>query len=144
MHAIRFVAVIVLMVLAIPCLAAEKRGDEAEKEKKAVEAAGAWLALVDQGKYGESWDAAAKYFRDAISKEDWNKAIKSARNPLGAVKSRELKSKEYRTSLPGAPDGEYMVIQYQTSFENKKSAVETITPMLDKDKKWRVSGYFIK
>ncbi len=48
------------------------------------------------------------------------------------------------TSLPGAPDGEYVVIQIQTSFENKKSAVETITPMLDKDGRWRVSGYQIR
>lgn len=48
------------------------------------------------------------------------------------------------TSLPGAPDGKYVVIQYDTSFENKKAAVETVTPMLDKDGKWRVSGYYIK
>ena len=47
-------------------------------------------------------------------------------------------------SLPGAPDGEYVVIQYATTFENKKSAIETITPMLDGDGKWRVSGYYIK
>ncbi len=55
-----------------------------------------------------------------------------------------MKSKQYATSLPGAPDGQYVVIQYKTAFENKKAGVETITPMLDKDKKWRVSGYFIK
>jgi ribosomal protein S17E len=42
------------------------------------------------------------------------------------------------------PDGKYVVIKYDTSFENKKSAVETVTPMLDKDGKWRVAGYFIK
>jgi hypothetical protein len=48
------------------------------------------------------------------------------------------------TSLAGAPDGEYVVIQYETSFENKKSSIETVTPMLDKDGKWRVSGYYVK
>jgi hypothetical protein len=58
--------------------------------------------------------------------------------------SRKLKSKKYTTSLPGAPDGKYVVIQYETSFEHKKSAIETVTPMLDKDGKWRVSGYYIK
>ncbi|HWN92533.1 MAG TPA: DUF4019 domain-containing protein, partial [Verrucomicrobiae bacterium] len=47
-------------------------------------------------------------------------------------------------TLPGAPDGEYVVIQYETAFENKASAVETITPMLDKDGSWRISGYYIK
>ncbi len=46
--------------------------------------------------------------------------------------------------MPGAPDGEYVVIQYDSSFEHKQAAVETVTPMLDKDGKWRVSGYYIK
>ncbi|MBM4320898.1 MAG: DUF4019 domain-containing protein, partial [Deltaproteobacteria bacterium] len=55
----------------------------------------------------------------------------------------KLKSARYQTSLPGAPDGEYVVIQFESSFENKRSAIETITPMLDSGK-WRVSGYFIK
>jgi hypothetical protein len=36
------------------------------------------------------------------------------------------------------------VIQYDSVFANKASAVETITPMLDADGVWRVSGYYIK
>jgi hypothetical protein len=58
--------------------------------------------------------------------------------------SRRVKGAQYATSLPGAPDGEYVVIQYDTSFAHKASAVETITPMRDGDGQWRVSGYFIK
>ena len=126
---------------ALPVLAAEKH-DEAEKQ--ALAAAESWLALVDDGKYGESWDAAAKYLKNAVTKDDFEKSLKAARKPLGKLKSREVKSKDYRTSLPGAPDGEYVVIQFKTAFENKKAAIETITPMLDKDGKWKVSGYFIK
>ena len=30
------------------------------------------------------------------------------------------------------------------AFENKASAVETVTPMLDTDGIWRISGYYIK
>jgi hypothetical protein len=48
------------------------------------------------------------------------------------------------TSLHGAPDGEYLVIQFETSFSNKKSAIETVTSMLEKDGNWRVSGHYIK
>jgi hypothetical protein len=55
-----------------------------------------------------------------------------------------LKAAHYATSLPGAPDGKYVVIRYASSFQNKKSAMETVTPMLDKDGKWHVSGYYIK
>ena len=59
---------------------------------------------------------------------------------LGKVLSRKLVSKTYTESLPGAPDGKYVVVQYRTSFEHKESAVETVTPMLDEDGRWRVSA----
>ena len=113
-------------------------------EKAALTSAGAWLALVDGGKYSESWDQAAEYFRNAVTKEQWVASLGAVRTPLGKLVSRKLKSKKYTKTLPGAPDGEYVVIGYETQFEKKKSATETVTPMLDKDGKWRVSGYYIK
>jgi len=115
-----------------------------DKEKAAVNASKAWLKLVDEGKYSESWDEAAQYFKNAITKDQWRTSLESVRSPLGKVLSRNLKSKKYTKTLPGAPDGEYVVIQYETSFQNKQQAIETITPMLHKDGKWRVSGYYIK
>lgn len=115
-----------------------------EKEAQALVAARTWLALVDAGKYGDSWETAAAYFKNAITKEKWEQMLTAVRNPLGRLVTRELISKTYTQSLPGAPDGEYVVIQFATSFENKKSAIETITPMLDNDGEWRVSGYYIK
>jgi hypothetical protein len=113
-------------------------------EQLAIVAAEQWLNLVDNGKYTESWDQSATYFRNAISKDDWNRTVIAVRKPLGNVISRSIKSQNYMTALPGAPDGKYVVIQFETSFTNKKAAIETITPMMDNDGKWRVSGYFIK
>lgn len=115
-----------------------------EKEKAAVGAAEKWLGMVDAGKYAESWKEAAELFRNAVKQEQWKQSLQAARKPLGKLLTRKLKSKAYSTTLPGAPDGEYVVIQFETSFEHKASAVETVTPMLDKDGRWRVSGYYIK
>jgi hypothetical protein len=117
---------------------------DAGSEKKAVAAADVWLKLIDNGKYAEGWEAASELFKAAGEKEQWSKTVDAVRGPLGKVLQRKLKSKQFMTSLPGAPDGKYVVIQYDTSFENKKAAVETVTPMLDKDGKWRVSGYYIR
>jgi hypothetical protein len=125
------------------CFSANAMASE-EKEAQALAAARTWLALVDEGKYGDSWATAAAYFKNAITKEKWEQMLTAVRNPLGRLVSRELISKTYTQSLPGAPDGEYVIIQFATSFENKKSAIETVTPMLDSDNEWRVSGYFIK
>lgn len=113
-------------------------------EKGAVEAAGVWLKVVDGGDYTKSWSTAAQLFKAAVTQQQWGQSMVGVRQPLGKLVSRKLKSKQYATSLPGAPDGEYVVIQFETSFENKRAAIETVTPMLDKDGKWRVSGYFIK
>ncbi len=118
--------------------------EHAAEEKQAGEAARAWLALVDGGDYATSWDNAARLFKGAVTKEQWQQSLTGVRGPIGAVVSRELNSAQYATSLPGAPDGEYVVIQFATVFENKKSSVETVTPMLDEDGTWRVSGYYIK
>jgi hypothetical protein len=120
------------------------QAQDSKKEEAAVTAAKQWLSMVDQGKYGASWKEAAQYFKNAVTQDQWKQALQAVRSPLGTLISRKVKSKNYMTSLPGAPDGEYVVIQFDTSFENKKSAIETVTPMLDKDGNWRVSGYYIK
>ncbi len=115
-----------------------------DAEKEAVRAANTWLMLVDEGRYAKSWDIAASYFKVAMTKDQWEASLIAARKPLGRANYRTLKLKQYTTTLPGAPDGEYVVIQFSTWFEHKKSAIETITPMRDKDGKWRVAGYYIK
>jgi len=110
----------------------------------ATKAAEAWLKLVDEGRYGESWEGACEYFRGAVPKSQWVQQVRGVRKPLGAVKSRERVSAQPKSSLPGAPDGDYVVIQYRTRFANKKHATETITPMREPDGVYRVSGYYIK
>ena len=87
---------------------------------------------------------AAPMFKRAVAKDQWAKMLEGTRAPLGKVLLRSVKSAVYKSSLPGAPDGQYVVIQYESSFEHKKSAVETVTPSLGDDGQWRVSGYYIR
>lgn len=115
-----------------------------EKEKAAADAATPWLALVDSGQYAESWFQAGSAFRGAVSKEQWKNALDSVRAPLGKMVSRQLKSATYTTKIPNVPAGEYVIIQYETNFEHASGMVETVTPMLEKDGKWKVSGYYVK
>jgi hypothetical protein len=120
------------------------QAQDAEKVASAEAAALEWLALTDAGDYARSWDAAASVFQGSISKPNWAAALANARRPLGGLISRKVKSARYTRSLPGVPDGEYVVIQYEAHFEHKESAIETITPLLEKDGSWKVSGYFIR
>ena len=107
-------------------------------------AARSWLALVDAGKYGESWDAAAAVFRAALTRAQWEAALEKVRRPLGRAGSRTLRAARFMTDLPGAPKGEYVVIQFDTSFENAPGKIETVTPSKESGGSWLVSGYYIK
>ena len=131
-------------LLAATLLLAPSAGAGAKPEDDAEAAAKTWLELVDGGSYEASWDQAAKLFQGAITKEQWKQTAGGVRAPLGPVVSRKVKSRKYAEKLPGAPDGKYVVIQFDTVFQNKSSAVETVTPMLDPDGVWRVSGYFVR
>ncbi len=130
--------VLLILLSWMPALANETAEERANK------ASDTWLKLIDNNQYAKSWEIAAELFKNFVSEDQWNQSLNAVRKTLGKVIERTVKSKQYTTTLPGAPDGEYVVIQYATSFENKKSAIETVTPMLDKDGKWRVSGYYIK
>ena len=115
-----------------------------EEEEAGVAVAKAWVLLVDKGQYEESWDQASQYFKNAVDKGQWVQTMESVRKPFGRNLSRDVASKQFRTTLPGAPDGQYVIIQFDASFEKKASAVETVTAMFDQDGQWHVSGYYMK
>ena len=112
-------------------------------EKMAEATARAWLAVADAEQYGESWDAAAVLFKKAVTRDQWVQALTQVRSPLGKVVSRKLRIARYLTDMPGAPTGDYVVMEFDTTFENSGAMTERITPMKDPDGTWRVSGYFL-
>jgi hypothetical protein len=117
---------------------------EAVDVAPAMREAEAWLELVDRGAYGASWERAAQPVREAMPRVQWEVTLQGLRSKLGNVIRRKLRSATYARDPPGAPPGEYVVIQYDTTYENRVLSVETITPVRQKDGAWRVSGYFIR
>ena len=133
-----------ILVLLFNFVTTTARATDQAAVDEATKAAHRWLKLVDAGDYKQSWNTACSLFRNAVTADQWAQQVGSVRKQVGALVSRKLKSAQYATSLPGAPSGKYVVIQYHSSFQNKSAAVETVTPMLDQDGQWRVSGYFIR
>jgi hypothetical protein len=119
-------------------------GAEARPEDAAQPVAAAWLKLVDEGKYVESWEKMSPGFKKEVSKRKWNATVGKIRKPLGRLTSRQLKSAAYSKDLPGAPEGEYVVLQFDSAFERKPAAREQVTLLLGQDLEWRVSSYAVK
>jgi hypothetical protein len=134
----------VMMAVGLALAVEAGNGTAPTREQKAQAVAEDWLAQVDGGKYAESWDKMSAGFKKAVSKRKWISTVTEIRKPLGKVISRKLVSAEYTKDLRGAPEGEYMVLKFETSFEHKPGAVETVTPILEQDLQWRVSVYSVK
>lgn len=104
----------------------------------------AWLALVDGGQYGESWETAAELFQSSTSKEQWSTAVQRVRDPLGPLSTRRFRAAEFRTNLTGAPEGKYFVVHYDSAFAKKPSTHEVLTLKQAPDTSWEVAGYFVE
>jgi hypothetical protein len=143
------VGVAVCLLFACPDVFAQERPKVETQAQPTVEQMGVqisdkWLDLIDSGDYAASWKAAAAVFQAAVTEEKWVSTMKAVREPLGKVRVRKLQSATYTTLLPGVAEGEYVVILYETSFEHKETAQETVIVSREKDKVWRVAGYYIK
>lgn len=117
--------------------------DETTMIGDASAAADAWLEHIDAGDRAAGWRETSSLFRQMVTEEQWTEAHGKVTGVLGRALERRLRETEHRTSVPGAPDGHYVLLKYDTRFERKQEAVETVVTMLDTDGQWRVGGYFV-
>ena len=136
-----------LLVALACCLSATGIGSALAQDPRATAAqkeARSWLELTDRGDALASWRATGKQFQSAISADKWADSLKQVRSPLGAVVERTLLSTEFATSFQGAPDGDYVLLVFRSSFAKKIDSGETVTLEHQADGAWRVIGYLIR
>ena len=136
-----------LLVVLAGCLSATGIGSALAQDPRATAAqkeARSWLELTDRGDALASWSAAGKKFQNVISADKWADSLKEVRPPLGALVERTMLSTELTTSFPGAPDGDYALLVFRSSFAKKIDSRETVTLEREADGAWRVIGYFIR
>lgn len=143
------------VALVVSCLVAASVAIAADRGEGAAQgAAESWLSLVDGGDYAGAWNQAAKVLKGSARQAEWSQAVGAARNPLGRLVSRRLRSREYTEKVPStrvvggnvytsAGSGHYVVLQYDTAFAHKPAAGETVIATADPDGSWRVSGYSV-
>ena len=136
-----------LLVVIAGCLSATGVGSALAQDPRATAAqkeARSWLALTDRGDALASWSATGKQFQNAISADKWADSLKQVRAPLGALVERTLLSTQFTTSFQGAPDGDYVLLVFRSSFVKKIASGETVTLEHEADGAWRVIGYLIR
>ena len=109
-----------------------------------VSAAEAWLVLADELDYQESWSEASSLLRAEVSQPEWAENLRNIRAPLGLLEQRNMETVTFHGTLPDAPDGEYVTLRFDSSFESMASAVEIVVVVKEQDSIWRVIGYFFE
>ena len=131
------IAALMLQPQAVPA-AAEPPAQASPAPARIVRSARDWLAIVDAGRWEESWRATGASFRSMNTVAAWTSASEQGRVPLGAMVSRADLSRE---SVPAPPYG-YEMVKFRTSFANRPNVTETVT--LEREgEAWRVVGYWI-
>lgn len=128
---------------AVPTSASGAVATTADIRAQSGSASRDWLALIDSADWPASWRTAATAFRAAGSASRWRATIVPVRRPLGRVQARRLERATRTTTLPGAPPGDYEVLEYRTDFSHRAAAIETVV-MVREPSGWKVAGYFIR
>jgi len=113
---------------------------DAEKAEKATAVAMEFLDLIDAEKYAESWQMAAGMMKEKVTEKDWIEKLTKARGFSGALVERSMKSTSYSLTVPDGPDGEYILLTFNSSYQRVEKAIELVNVMVE-DGHWKVVAY---
>ncbi|MGB3779563.1 MAG: DUF4019 domain-containing protein [Tunicatimonas sp.] len=108
------------------------------------DSADAWVALIDSMEYVASWEQASAALQQQITQSQWEQSLQNALAPLGPLLSRAPQGREYTTTYPNAPKGEYIVITYGSSYTQLENAVETLVMVRNPAGTWKPAGYYVR
>ena len=120
-----------------------RAGDQSDQAQIPVAIADHWLALLDSGKYNQSWGEAAPLLQTQVRAGQWRRLLRSVRDSLGEMQKRRFDKAKEDFQLPGVPAGDYVVVQFETSFSEKPDAIETVTLAKDQKQTWRLLDYYV-
>jgi Protein of unknown function (DUF4019) len=113
-------------------------------DRNAIEVGKTWLGLIDAGKADAAWDAASKQLQSVVKRDKFVVEMRRSRKPLGKVVSRTPTKFARAHELPGAPAGDYVIIEYDAEFANGKHLTEQLVWTAVVGDNWRVAGYYYR
>jgi hypothetical protein len=113
-------------------------------DQDTVEAGKKWLQLLDAGKPGAAWDVASNQLRSGVTRDKFIAEMRRVRKPLGKLSSRTPVKFARAHDLPGAPSGDYAIIEYDAEYANGKHLSEQLIWAIAEGDIWRVAGYFYR
>lgn len=111
---------IFLAALVMPSVASSLTQAQAENQARL------FLQQLDNGLMHSAWQEMSPLFQVLSDQADWKLRQQVIRTAYGALFSRELKDVSYRATFSQSPDGQYVITRFQSSYQNKAEARETV------------------
>lgn len=103
----------------------------------------AWMAVLDAGDYGKSWETAGESFRKEVTKDGWVANAGGVRKPLGDLIFRKVSTTNQMVNPPDLPKGTYFVAEFDSAFAGLEAASETAFFKLERSGEWKAAAYLI-
>ena len=132
-----FIALVLIAANVLPATnsaAQLRRSDTGSPQAAADE----WKTMVDAGTWDQAWDSAGSAFKSMITREYW-RGLMAGRAVHGHVMASRLQGSG-PLALPGFPDGQYWVFQYQVEFRNGSTGSDMVAVRSEAGR-WRVASY---
>lgn len=134
---------LVLSAVLLATLASPSYGDSLS-QGELLDKATRYLALLDQGLYAEAWSETSPLFQGLTNQQEWLHQQHLIRTAYGSLISREFYHSGFRETYEHSPDGQYIVIQFSSSFSNRAIARETIIYDCSSDSSCLVRDYILQ
>lgn len=140
---------VLLALLVLPAQAQQQTptpeaptAEQTEQAEAAKQAAEEWLVYIDEDEYAESWEVASEMLQGQVTSDKWEEGLSGVEAQTGALSERAFQGARYTTELPNVPEGEYVIVQYASTFANVQA--NEIVVMTREDEDWKVAGYLVQ
>ncbi|MEO6391795.1 MAG: serine hydrolase [Pyrinomonadaceae bacterium] len=133
----RFIATAVedFAQLAIGELFAEQLS--APEKLRIQQTAEAWLHVVDQAKFADSWDGISAELQAKYPRNQWPAVIRSFRQKAGNFRARKFKS------VFSSEEGT-VAVEFESAFAKLPTGIETLIMKRGPDGRWRIASYSLR
>ena len=112
-----------------------------ETQREVVKSAEAYLAVMDEGRFGQLRDMLSSIAKRQTTREQMAQANQKFRDTFGKAQRRTLQRVQLYDEFSGMPEGRYAAVQYKSDFERQNGLWESLILNLDTDGQWRGITY---
>lgn len=126
-----------IILLFAPAVMAEETPEES-----ALRAAESFLSLINEKSIDLAYLSTDPYLQAVNPQELWVRSIGAQRTFYGERTGTSIRAVNTKETLFRHPDGSYVSIIFESTFERKSYSIERLEMVLGIDGTWRVAEYF--